>query len=67
MTLNIKKIEKKLKEKDKELQNIKKESKDNTIIALNAQNKELRKTANELISKINLLSKTLMNWTKKIN
>ena len=39
MTLNIKKIEKKLKEKDKELQNIKKESKDNTIIALNAQNK----------------------------
>ena len=61
MNLKIKSLENKLKDKEDELENIKKESKekDNTIIGLNVQNKELKKTANELMNKINILSQTL--------
>ena len=67
MIMKIKLMENKLKEKDKENEDIKKESKekDNIIIALNVQNKELKKTVNELITKINLLTKTINELEEK--
>ena len=59
--MKIKLIENKLKQKEKELLEVKKESKEreNTIIALNVQIKELKKNKEELIEKINFLAKTL--------
>ncbi len=61
MKMNIKLIENKLKQKEKELLQLKKESKEkeNTIISLNVQNKKLKKNKEDLINKINFLSKTL--------
>ena len=61
MKMKIKLIENKLKQKEKELLEVKKESKEreNTIIALNVQIKELKKNKEELIEKINFLAKTL--------
>ena len=61
MKMNIKLIENKLKQKEKELLQLKKESKEkeNTIISLNIQNKELKKNKEDLINKINFLTKTL--------
>ena len=67
MTMKIKLIENKLKEKEKELEQIKKESKekDNAIIVLNVENKELKKISNELNNKLNLLSNTLNELEQK--
>jgi len=61
MKMKIKLIENKLKQKEKELLELKKESKEkeNTIITLNVQIKELKKNKEELIEKINFLAKTL--------
>ena len=61
MKMKIKIIEHKLKQKEKELLELKKESKDkeNTIISLNIENKELKKNKEDLINKINFLAKTL--------
>ena len=67
MNMKIKIIENKLKVKDNELEFFKKETKekDNIIIGLNLQNKELKKTANELMNKINLLTKTINELDQK--
>ena len=61
MKMKIKIFEHKLKQKEKELLELKKESKEkeNTIIALNIENKELKKNKEDLINKINFLAKTL--------
>ena len=67
MDMKIKLFDKYIKDKEKEIEEMKKESKekDNAIIALNIQNKELKKTANELISKINILTKTINDMDQK--
>ena len=67
MNMKIKIFENKLKEKENQILELKKEAKekDNTIITLNVQNKDLKKTSNELISKINVLSKTLNDLDQK--
>jgi hypothetical protein len=67
MIMKIRLIENKLKDKENELIELKKEAKekDSTIIVLNVQNKELKKTANELINKINILSKSLNELDQK--
>ena len=67
MDMKIKIIDNKLKEREKELELLKKETKekDNVIIALNIENKELKKNTNELISKINILTKTLNDLDQK--
>ena len=67
MGLKIKQIEKKLKDKEKEFNDLQKDSKDkdNAIVILNVQNKELKKATEELIGKINILTKTLNELDQK--
>ena len=67
MVMKIKIFENKLKQKEKELNEIKNKSKekDTAIIALNLENKELKKNRNDLIYKINFLSKTLNELAQK--
>ena len=67
MGLKIKQIEKKLKDKEKEFIDLQKDSKDkdNAILILNVQNKELKKATEELIGKINILTKTLNDLDQK--
>ena len=61
MNMKIKIIENKLKEKEKELLELKRISKEkeNKIITLNVQNKELKKDKEDLLNKINFLAHTL--------
>lgn len=67
MNMKIKIYQNKLKEKDVQLEDLKKKSKekDNIIISLNVENKELKKHKNDLINKLNFLSKTLNELDQK--
>ena len=67
MNMKIKMYQNKLKEKDNQLDDLKKKSKekDNLIISLNVENKELKKHKNDLINKLNFLSKTLNELDQK--
>ena len=67
MNMKIKIFENKLKEKENQILELKKEAKekDNIIITLNVHNRDLKKTSNELISKINVLSKALNDLDQK--
>ena len=67
MNMKIKIYQNKLKEKDNQLDDLKKKSKekDNLIISLNVENKELKKHKNDLINKLNFLSKTLNELDQK--
>ena len=61
MNMKIKLIENKLKEKENELLELKKQAKEkeSKIFTLNIQNRELKKTKDDLINKINFMAETL--------
>ena len=67
MNMKIKMYQNKLKEKDNQLDDLKKKSKekDNIIISLNVENKELKKHKIDLINKLNFLTKTLNELDQK--
>ena len=61
MNMKIKIFENKLKDKEKELIELKKQAKEkeSKILTLNIQNRELKKSKEDLINKINFLAQTL--------